>query len=43
MKTAYDIILEPVISERSMDDSAKKKYTFRVAPEANNTQVKQAI
>ena len=26
-----------------MDDSAKKKYTFRVAPEANKTQVKLAI
>ena len=43
MKTAYDSILEPVISEQSMDASAQKKYTFRVAPEANKTQVKLAV
>jgi large subunit ribosomal protein L23 len=43
MTTPYDIILKPVISERSMDDAANKKYTFKVAPNANKTQVKQAL
>ena len=31
MKTPYDVIIKPVISEKSMDDAAKKKYTFKVA------------
>jgi large subunit ribosomal protein L23 len=43
MKTAYDIILEPVISEQSMDVAQDKKYTFKVAKDANRTQVKHAI
>lgn len=43
MTTPYDIILKPVISERSMDDAANKKYTFKVAVNANKTQVKQAL
>jgi large subunit ribosomal protein L23 len=43
MTTAYDIIIKPVISERSMDDAANKKYTFKVATSANKTQVKQAL
>ena len=43
MKTAYDIILTPVISEQSMDVAADKKYTFQVATDANKTQVKLAI
>ena len=43
MKTAYDIILTPDISEQSMDVAADKKYTFKVATDANKTQVKLAI
>ena len=43
MKTAYDIILTPVISEQSMDVAADKKYTFKVATDANKTQVKLAF
>ena len=43
MKTAYDIVLEPVISEQSMDASQDKKYTFKVAVDANKTQVKHAV
>ena len=43
MKTAYDIILAPVISEQSMDVAADKKYTFKVASDANKTQVKLAV
>ena len=43
MKTAYDVILTPVISEQSMDNAASKKYTFKVAPTANKTEVKAAV
>ncbi len=43
MKTPYDVILKPVISEMSMDDAQKKKYTFKVAKDANKTQVKAAV
>lgn len=43
MTTPYDVIIKPVISERSMDDAANKKYTFKVATSANKTQVKHAL
>ena len=43
MRTAYDVILKPVISERSMDDAQNRKYTFKVAVDANKTQVKLAL
>ena len=43
MKTPYDIILKPVISERSMADVQDRKYTFKVDVKANKTQVKQAV
>lgn len=43
MKTPYDVIVKPVITERSMDDAANKKYTFKVATDANKTQVKHAV
>ena len=43
MKTAYDIIIKPVISERSMDDAQERKYTFQVATDANKTEVRHAL
>ncbi len=43
MRTAYDIILKPVISEKSMADVQDRKYTFKVAVDANKTQVKMAV
>ena len=43
MKTPYDVIIKPVISENSMDQAAMKKYTFKVAPDANKTEVKNAV
>lgn len=43
MKTPYDVILEPVITEKSMDDAQLRKYTFRVAKTANKTEIKQAL
>ncbi len=39
----YDIILKPVLTEKSMNAMAEKKYTFLVNPEANKTQIKDAV
>jgi len=39
----YDVILRPVITERSMAAMGEKKYTFHVHPEANKTQIKEAV
>ena len=41
--TATQIILRPVISEKSMDQSTIDKYTFAVADEANKLQIKAAV
>jgi large subunit ribosomal protein L23 len=43
MKTPYDVIIKPVISEQSMDIAPDKKYTFKVHPDANKTEVKRAV
>lgn len=43
MRTAYDVIIKPVISETSMDNAQEKKYTFKVATDANKTEVKLAV
>ena len=43
MMTSYDIIHKPVITERSMEDVANKKYVFEVAIEANKPQIAKAI
>ena len=43
MKTAYDIILKPVITEAAIEDMQNKKYTFRVAKDANKIEIKDAI
>ena len=39
----YDVILKPVITEKSMGAMAEKKYTFLVRPEATKAQVKEAV
>ena len=39
----YDVILKPVITEKSMEAMAEKKYTFLVRPEATKAQVKEAV
>jgi ribosomal protein L23 len=39
----FDIILRPVVTEKSMADMAEKKYTFLVHPEANKVQIKEAV
>ena len=43
MKTPYDVIIAPVITEKSMDDAASRKYTFRVAKDATKTEIKAAV
>ena len=43
MKSAYDIILKPVITEQSMEAADMKKYVFYVAKDANKTEIKAAI
>ena len=42
-KPAHDIILKPVVSEKSYALSDRGQYTFVVAPNANKVQIKQAI
>ena len=39
----YDVILKPVISEKSMNEMAEKKYTFLVHTDANKTMIKEAV
>lgn len=39
----YDVILKPVITEKSMQGMEAKKYTFLVHPESNKTQIKEAV
>ena len=41
--TAPEIILRPVISEKSIDESGRGKYTFAVHHDANKIQIKAAI
>jgi len=43
MKSAYDVILRPVLTEKSYDAMADKKYTFEVAIGANKTEIKAAL
>ena len=39
----YDVILKPIVTEKSMNAMGEKKYTFMVHPEANKSQIKEAI
>lgn len=41
--TAPEIVLRPVISEKSIDEATRGKYTFAVHPDANKIQIKMAI
>ncbi|MCI5546823.1 MAG: 50S ribosomal protein L23 [Clostridiales bacterium] len=43
MKSPYDIIIRPVLSEKSYDGMADKKYAFEVAIGANKTEIKKAV
>ena len=43
MRTAYDIILRPIITEQSMEHLDLKKYVFEVACDANKVEIRQAV
>ena len=43
MTNAYDIIIRPIITERSMANVADKKYVFEVARDAGKVEIKNAI
>jgi len=43
MKSAYDIVIRPIITEQSMEDLDIKKYAFEVAKDANKVEIKKAI
>ncbi|MCK9445137.1 MAG: 50S ribosomal protein L23 [Tissierellaceae bacterium] len=43
MRNPHDIIIRPIITERSMEDMAEGKYTFVVDKRTNKSEVKKAI
>ncbi len=43
MKTAYDVVIRPIITEQSMEDLDIKKYAFEVAKDANKIEIRKAI
>ena len=43
MKSPYDIIKKPVLTEKSYDQMAEKCYTFEVDVHANKTEIRKAI
>jgi len=43
MRTAYDIILRPIITEQSTEHVDIKKYVFEVSPDANKIEIRKAV
>ena len=43
MKSPYDVILRPIITEQSMEAIADKKYVFEVARDSNKVEIRKAI
>lgn len=43
MKTPQDIILKPIITERSMENLTTGKYTFKVSKDANKIEIAKAV
>ena len=43
MANVYDIIIRPIITERSMAATGEKKYVFEVAPTAGKIEIKNAV
>lgn len=39
----YDVILKPIVTEKSMNTMSEKKYTFSVHPDATKNQIKEAV
>ena len=43
MKLAHDIVIAPVISEKSLDGVAAKRYTFKVAKDSTKVEIAKAV
>ena len=43
MRNPHDIIIRPIITERSMDDMAEGKYTFQVDKRTTKSEIKKAV
>lgn len=43
MRDPHDVILHPIISEKSYDGIDMNKYTFMVHPRANKSEIKDAV
>ena len=43
MRNPHDIIIKPVVTEKSMDDMSENKYTFVVDKRSNKTEIKSAV
>ncbi|TFZ41818.1 50S ribosomal protein L23 [Soehngenia longivitae] len=43
MQIPHDIIIEPIITEKSMEDMEERKYTFVVDKHANKSEIKKAV
>ncbi len=43
MKDVHDIIIAPILTEKSYDNIPDKKYMFRVALDAHKTEIRQAV
>lgn len=43
MRTSYDVIVRPIVTENSMLQTSDRKYTFEVLKDANKTEVKKAV
>ncbi|MDR3225663.1 MAG: 50S ribosomal protein L23 [Clostridiales Family XIII bacterium] len=43
MRLPYDVIIKPVISEKSMSGAEHRKYTFHVATDADKIEIKRAL
>lgn len=43
MLSPHDILVKPIVTEKSMDDMSEKKYSFKVDKRANKVQIKNAV
>ena len=43
MKTVYDVLIRPIVTEATMADIADKKYSFEVLPEASKPEIAAAV
>ena len=43
MKTVYDVIKKPIVTERSIEDARERRYTFAVDKTANKVEIREAV